>query len=181
MDAGAYLQIAAGVCEVGGVLTVAWDIAGRREQFTHRPSLFRRARDQVRRTAAKLIPRRRDAVVHVVTAGAVAMAGSGGMRVRATVGFGSWEELALEERIDRLRHASENHEHVLNEIDKRLDGEEADRRAADERLEGRVVEVHRELGERIELAAAGGLRLQTFGVVLLLVGIGLGTLGNVIS
>lgn len=106
---------------------------------------------------------------------------SADVRVRGTVGFGPWDNEALEERIERLRRAFENQQQHLTDLDRRLDDEERSRREADQKHEGRVNEVHRELTELIREAAAGGLRLETIGVSLLALGVVLQTVGALIS
>jgi len=102
----------------------------------------------------------------------------GSVRARATVGFGSWDEEALEERIEHLRRASESHEKQLNDLDRRVDDEERSRREADEKHDERVNAVHRELTELIREAATGGLRLETIGVSLFGLGVVLQTWGS---
>jgi chromosome segregation ATPase len=104
--------------------------------------------------------------------------GGGSVRARATVGFGPWDEEALEERIERLRRAIESHEQQLGDLDSRFDDEERSRREADEQHERRVNEVERELTELIREAAAGGLRLETIGVSLFALGVVLQTAGS---
>jgi hypothetical protein len=181
VSAGTYLQIAGAVCELGGLTTVAWGIADTSERFGTPPGTLRRAWAGVRRTSKRLIRRRRDAVVPVEVTAAVSMVGGGSMSARATVGFGPWDEVPLEETIGRLRHASESEQSESNDIVQLLDGEEKARRASDERHEGRVDEVRRELTEIIQEASAGGLRLQTVGVWFFALGVVLGMWGNLLS
>jgi hypothetical protein len=109
------------------------------------------------------------------------MMGAFEMKARGRVGFGSWDDVPLVERIGRLRTAIENHENVHDAFDDRLDSEENARRGADERHEERVTEVQRELSDLIREAAAGGLRLQTIGVVLFGLGVFLGLIGNLMG
>jgi hypothetical protein len=105
----------------------------------------------------------------------------GSAKVRATVGFGPWHEEELVDRIERLRLAFENHERVLSELDERFDAEESARRWADERQDRALGELRNEFTDMVRDAAAGGLRLQTFGVLLFAVGVVLGTWGNLAS
>jgi hypothetical protein len=170
---GPVLQIAGAACELAGIGTVAWGIAETRATFTDRPSLARRAWTRVSRTAARIFRRRRPITATINAAVELNLAGS--LRGRATVGFGPWDDEALEERIERLRRAIENHEKQLNDVDRRIDDEERRRREADERHESRVDEVYRELTELIREAAAGGLRLETIGVSLFALGVVLQT------
>jgi hypothetical protein len=178
MSAGAYLQIAGAICELGGLTTVAAGIADTREHFTERPSIFRRAWTRVARVAAKL---RRQRPKSVAVEARAVMAGTATMKAKATIGLGQWGDVELDERIERLRRAFENHDRALNELDDRLDGEENARREADERHERRVDEVHRAFADLVREVAAGGLRLQTFGVLLFAFGVILGTAGNLMG
>jgi hypothetical protein len=178
MSAGPYLQVVGALCELGGLGTVAAGIADTREHFTDRPSIFRRAWARVVRAAAKL-RRRRPQTVNVEGTGT--MTATVSMKGRATISFGPWGDEALEERIERLRRAFEDHERVLNELDERIDGEVNARREADVLHERRVDEVHRELADLVREAAAGGLRLQTIGVLLFALGVVLGLSGNLMG
>lgn len=178
MSAGTYLQVVGAICELGGLGTVALGIADTRAQFTDRPSLARRAWARVVGATARF-RKRRDVTVHVGTAAVVLAAGS--VRARGTVGFGPWGDKELEERIDRLRLAIENHEQFLTQLDRRLDDEEAARREADDRHEKAVEEARRGLLDLIREAASGGLRLQTAGVLLFGLGVVLGTWGNLVA
>ena len=168
MNTGAWLQLIGAVLELAGIGTVAWGIAETRAKFTDRPSLARRAWTRASRATARIFRLRRSTTVHV--GAAELRAGGGIVRARATVGFGSWDEEALEERIERLRRAIESHEKRFGDLDQRIDDEERTRREADEEHEGRVDAVERELTELIREAAAGGLRLETIGVSLFALG-----------
>jgi hypothetical protein len=173
---GAVVQIAGAALELGGIGTVAWGIAETRARFTDRPSLARRAWTHIGRTAARILRRQHSRTLEVHDAGHLHASGS--VRVRGTVGFGPWDDEALEERIERLRRAFESHEKQLNDLDGRIDDEERSRREAGEKHEGRVNEVHRELTELIREAGGGGLRLETIGVSLFALGVVLQTWGS---
>jgi hypothetical protein len=173
---GPTLQIVGAACELVGIGTVAWGISETRARFTDRPSLARRAWARASRASARIFRLRRDTTVHV--GAAELRMGGGNVRARATVGFGPWDEEALEERIERLRRAIESHEQQLGDLDSRFDDEERSRREADEQHERRVNEVERELTELIREAAAGGLRLETIGVSLFALGVVLQTAGS---
>jgi hypothetical protein len=173
---GSTLQIAGAACELVGIGTVAWGIAETRAKFTDRPSLARRAWTRASRATARIFRLRRS--TNVVVGAAQLRMGGVSLRARATVGFGPWDEEALEERIERLRRAIESHEEQLGDLDSRIDDEERTRREADEQHDARVDAVHRELTELIREAAAGGLRLETIGVSLFALGVVLQTSGS---
>lgn len=176
MTLGPTLQVAGALLELGGIVTVAWGIAETRAKFTDRPSLARRAWTRTSRATARLFRLRRDTTVHV--GAAELRMGGGSLRARGTVGFGSWDEDALEEKIERLRRAFERHEQELGDLDRRVNDEERTRSEVDEQHERRVNEVHGELTELIREAAAGGLRLETIGVSLFALGVVLQTWGS---
>jgi hypothetical protein len=177
VDAGTYLQVAGAVGELAGLATVAFGISETRASFTDQPSLAHRARERIRRAVDRLMKRPQTVTVGTV-AGSVSF---GGGRVRATVGFGPWDDVQLAERIERLKHAIENHEQQLYALDKRIDEEEAARTEALRRIEQQAEEVNREMRDLIREAAAGGLRLETIGVVLFAAGVIFGTWGSLIA
>jgi len=179
VSGGTYLQISGAAFELAGIATVAFGIANTRAKFTDNAPLARRAWSRTARAAARLFRRKRSQTVHLGAATLHVRAGS--VRARGTVGFGPWVDEELAERIERLRRAVENHNRELSELGGRLDGEEVARQEADERHEGHVDEVHRELTQLVRDAAAGGLRLETIGVALLAVGVVLQTWGNLVS
>jgi len=154
VDAGTYLQIAGAAGELAGLVTVAFGISETRTSFTNQPSLAHRARERIRRAADRLMRRPQTVTVEAV-AGSVSF---GGGRVRATVGFGPWDDVELAERIERLKRAIENHEQLLNALGKRIDEEETARTEAVRRIEQQAEEVNRELRDLIREAAAGGRR-----------------------
>lgn len=102
-------------------------------------------------------------------------------RAKLTVGLAPWDDVELEERVGRLRVAFENLTVNVDALDGRLDEEATDRKQHDVDHEQRLDEVHTELTDLIRTAAAGGLRLQTLGVVLVGVGIVLATWGSILG
>lgn len=117
----------------------------------------------------------------MIIGAAVEISGTASMKVKGRVGFGPWDHEALADRIERLRRAFENHERILNELDKRLDDEESARRGADEQQGQSIERARKELTDLIRDAAAGGLHLETIGVVLFALGVALGTWGNLVT
>jgi predicted nuclease with TOPRIM domain len=100
---------------------------------------------------------------------------------RGTVEFAPWDDEEVTERIERLKRAIENQQQRLTAIEDRLDEEAQARLEAVGELQARLHEVNRELRGLITEAAAGGLRLETIGVALFLVGVCLGILGNLLT
>jgi len=73
------------------------------------------------------------------------------------------------------------HEEDLNRLAGRIEQEARERQAGDSDEQRHREELGRSLDQRIREAAAGGLRLETAGVLLFAVGLGLGTWGNLIA
>jgi hypothetical protein len=172
---GEWLQVAGAGCEIAGLGTVAWGINNTRRSFTDKPSLGVQLVGFFRRLAARF--RRHKPVTIQASASLFSMSGG---HARAIVKMG-WEGISDSERLERLKNMVERHEDTLDRLDERLETERDERRKADEQ-EGRLRDETRQLLEaRISDAAAGGLRLETLGVVLFALGIGCGLAGNLIA
>ncbi|GIV00550.1 MAG: hypothetical protein KatS3mg014_2165 [Actinomycetota bacterium] len=177
MDAGRWLQVSGALAELGGLGTVAWGIRQTRAKFTERPSLARRAWKAVSRTLGRFS--KRPQTVSVPLVGSITAGGE--VRTRLTIGSGPWDEEELAERVERLRRAIENHERELQYLEARIDAEARTRSEDVTLLERRIDEANRELQGLIREAAAGGLRVESVGVVLFAIGVALGTWGNLIA
>jgi hypothetical protein len=177
MTHGEWLQVVGACFEVAGLGTVAWGITDTRRSFApERPSLGQQLLSPFKKLLARF--RRRKAVTVEASA---AVTSAAGMHVRAVVKMGSWEGVSTEEKIERIRNMIERHEEMLAGFDDQLETERDDRKKADEQ-EGRFREQTRQLLEtRIREAAAGGLKLETWGVLLFGLGMVFGLVGNLIA
>jgi hypothetical protein len=175
------LQVVGAALELLGLLTVAIGISKNRAKFTDRPFLPDRLWEGTKGLAGRVAaPFGRRSDVTVKTASASAFVSVGG-RARGTVTLGPGDDVDLEERIERMRQMVNDHAARLSELDARIDQEEEDRQKAEELAEHQRQELRRELKDLIGEAAAGGLRLETVGVILFALGIGFGTWGNLVS
>jgi hypothetical protein len=181
MTQGEWLQVVGATCEVAGLCTVAWGISNTRRSFApDRPSVGQQLSAPFKKLAAKLVARFRRRRPVIITASAGGVTWSGGS-VKATVKMGSWDGLTDDERFKRIRDMIERHEEMLDRLDTQLETERNDRKKGDEQ-EGRSREATRQLLEgRISEAAAGGLRLEAWGVLLFAFGIVFGLWGNLIA
>lgn len=178
MRAGTILQVIGAVLQTGGLATVAWGIADTRQKFTDQLSLARRGWTRIQRFAERFKKKKpKDVVVGVGTS----KLGLVGSRVRVTVSLGPWDDIPVEERVERLRERVESHDTTLNRVDERLDTEVKARSDADVAQARRVTELQEELSQAIRDAVAGGIRLESIGVSLFLTGIILGTWGNILN
>jgi hypothetical protein len=177
MTNGEWLQVVGAGFELAGLATVAWGITDTRRSFTpERPSLGQQLLSPFKKLLARF-RRRKSVTIAAQAAVGVAM----GSRMRAVVKMGSWEGLDADEKVARLRSMVERHEDMLAGVDDELETERGERRKGDEQ-EGRLREQTRQLLEdRIRDAAAGGLRLESWGVLLFALGIVFGLWGNLIG
>jgi uncharacterized protein with von Willebrand factor type A (vWA) domain len=177
MTNGECLQVLGAGFEVAGLATVAWGITDTRRSFTpESPSLGQQLLSPFKKLVARF--RRRKSVTITASAGMISWSGG---HVRATVRMGSCEDLSAEERFKRIRDMLERHEDMLSHLDEQLESERGDRKTGDEQ-EGRLREETRQLLEtRIREAAAGGLKLESWGVLLFGLGIVFGVVGNLIA
>lgn len=179
MSISAALQVIGAVVEFGGIATVAWGIHEARQEHTTDPSIWRKVWTRVQRAVARFRRRRRDVSIH----------GAGGIAIkttipqaRVTVTLGEWgDDVAAEERLERLRKAVNRLEGEVDEVQRRIDDEEGARSDADEREEHQRVELGRRLGEQVTKVATGGLRRETWGVIFFGAGLGLQTWGNLLA
>ncbi len=74
-----------------------------------------------------------------------------------------------------------DHAAQLSKLDVRIDQEQQDRQRGDELAEQQRQALRNELKDLIGEAAAGGLRLETAGVILFALGIGFGAWGNLVN
>jgi hypothetical protein len=177
MTLGKWMQVIGACFELAGLTTVAWGITNTRRSFTpDRPSLGQQLLSPLKKLVARF--RRPKPTIITASAGMVSYSGS---RVRASVKMGSWEGVSTEDRLERLRNMVERHEDLLDHLDGAIENERDDRRKGDEQ-EGRLREETRQLLEtRIREAAAGGLRVESWGVLLFALGIVFGLWGNLLG
>jgi hypothetical protein len=181
MTFGHGLQFVGAAFELLGLLTVVIGISKTRAKFTDRPSLLDRLWARTKSLAVRVSARfgyRRDATVQVAAGSAFAHVGS---KARGTVTLGPGHDVELEERVERIRQMVNDHTERLGELDARIDHEKEDRQKADESAEEQRQGLRAELKDLIGEAAAGGLRLETAGVILFALGIGFGTWRNLVS
>ncbi len=171
------LQVVGAVCELFGVGTVAVGIGRMRARYTAKSFVLTRLWEATKRLVGRVRHTRRD----VTLTGEAALIGFSGMRGYATVTLGSGEGVPVEEMIERMRHRVNEHAEQLTRIEARMDDEQEARRKAEEQgaREGEVLA--QELRDALADLAAGGLRLESVGVVALVLGIVLGAWGNFIS
>jgi hypothetical protein len=181
MTSGHGLQAVGAAFELFGLLTVVIGISKTRAKFTDRPSLPERLWSGTKRLAVRVASPfgfRRDVTVHTATTSVSAFIGG---KARGTVTLGPGDDVRLEERIERIRQMVNDHAERLGELDARIDHEQEDRQKADESAEEQRQALRMELKDLIGEAAAGGLRLETIGVILFAFGIVFGTWGNLVS
>lgn len=171
-------MVVGALCELCGLIAVAKGITDTRENFGAGPSILQRVWTRIVRVAAKF-RKRRNVTVSIQPAHMTVSAGN--VRVRTSVGFGDWDDLTPDERIDRLRAGIETLQQNLDRTDDRLDVEEKDRSDADARIDRSVGELDQGLRELVREAATGSLRVETIGVFLVGLGLLLGTLGNLLA
>jgi hypothetical protein len=175
MTLGEGLQLAGGICEFLGLIAIMMGISDTRRAFTNRPSLVSRVFSPFRRLVAGLF--RRDAVVHPGVAEARVQLPALTARGTGRVG---WETLAPEQVIRRLQELVDRHEDRLEQLAEHTDTERAEREKQfqAERTEREML--HRDLEQRITLAAAGGLRLESLGAAAFTAGVVLTTWGAMV-
>jgi hypothetical protein len=154
--------------EFAGLMTVAVGIRKTRGRFTSRPPFEQRAWERLKRMLGRLGLMRRDAVVHTSAVSATATTGG---KARATVSLGPWDDVDIAERIERLRTQVERQQADMEELHKEIGAEESARSHAEQRLDSERRALEDALRREIVDAAAGGLGLESFGVVLFLLGL----------
>ncbi len=80
----------------------------------------------------------------------------------------------MEERVKKLQTIADRHEESLDHISQQIDQERQERREGDSVEQQQRQELRKALEERISIAAAGGLSLETWGVVFFALGVVLG-------
>jgi hypothetical protein len=174
---GQALQLIGGVCELVGVGTVSVGISRTRAKYTRNPFLLKRWWEAAKRLVAHIFHKPR----HVTVTPEAGLIGVSGMRAYPTVTIGSGESVPLEEMIERLRLRVNEHEEQLTRIEARMDDEQEARRRAEEQEARERQALAQDLRDALADLATGGLRLESVGVVALLLGVVLGTWGNLIS
>lgn len=174
MTSGDWWQLAGGILDALGLLTVALGISNARAKFTNRPSILQKLKNLLVRIAVKLKLRKAKVVYGTGTARGTSLAsGRGG----AGLGFHG----SLDERIIRLQEIAQRHEDMISDLYGDLEDEKAERKRGDEDAAKRLATSEQRLEERISEAAAGALTLETWGVALFILGVAFTTYGGVIS
>ena len=105
-----------------------------------------------------------------------------GGRAYGTVTQGEYsDDVRLEDRIERLRLKVNEHAESLTRLSKSIDDERDDRKRAEAEAHHARTELAERLEGVIEELAVGGLRLESWGVVALSLGVILSTWGNLLS
>jgi hypothetical protein len=160
--------------ELAGLTTVAVGIRRTRARYTQKAPWEQRAWNAVRSFVAQL-GRRQEKRVVVGTAASVG--GVGNIWARGFVGLGPWDDVDLEEKVTQLRHQVERQQKQVIDLHHRVDIEEKARVETDERHDRERVALEAALREAVADVAAGSLRLETVGVSLFALGLGLGAVG----
>jgi hypothetical protein len=170
MTTGDWWQLAGGALEFVGLMTVVLGISETRRAFTDRPSLLGRAARPFRWVVRRFFAKPR--VIEAAGTARVTVRGFGHGRV-----IRSWTGLPLEERVERLQKAVDQHDGQLDELADRLEEERRQREAGDQAERAAREEIRQSLEERIAQAAAGGLSLEALGATFF----GLGILCTVVG
>lgn len=172
------MQLLGAGLELLGLGTVASGIAQTRRRFTDRPSLAQRGWSQVQGFAVRLRKKKPQDVRLAVGSSTLSLPEG---KARLTVSFGPWNDIPVEERIDRLRTRVESHGETLGVLADRIDSEEKARANTDEAHGLRLSEIQVDLMTAINQAASGSLRLETIGVGFFALGIVFATWGSIIG
>lgn len=177
VSAGSWLQVIGAVLELAGIFTVAFGISRTRSRFG-RPSMAQQSWASMRRIAARF-GRKKGNVVLGVGSSRIAL---GGSRAYGTVLHGDFpEDVTLDERIERLRATMNQHSESLTRLEKRIDDEREERQKTQEESDRQRAELATRLEGVIEDLAVGSLRLETWGVFALMLGVIFSTWGNLMS
>ena len=98
---------------------------------------------------------------------------------RGRVGFGF--QGSLDDRVARLQEIAQRHEDMVSDLQGDVQDERAERKRGDEDAANRLVASEQRLEKRISEAAAGAVTLETWGVVLFILGVVFTTYGGIIS
>lgn len=174
MSSSDWWQLAGGILEVLGLFTVALGISDARSRFTNRPSVLQKIRQFLIRIAVSLKLRKPRTVYGSATSTATLSASA-----RGRVGFGF--QGSLDERVLRLQEIGQRHEDMISGLQGDLEDEKAEREKGDRTVVDRLTASEQRLEERISEAAAGALTLETWGVMLFVLGVAFTTYGSLIS
>lgn len=104
-----------------------------------------------------------------------------GGEVSGSVTLGPWDDLDDEEKFKRTRDQLQNLQTQLEQVNGRIDQERKELANATDRQHRERAELEAELREAVADSAAGNLRLETFGVFLLALGLVLQGVGIVVG
>jgi enterochelin esterase-like enzyme len=177
------LQLAGGICEGVGLLIAAFGISETRQAFTNRPSVFvrlvRALIDPVLRLSRRIkrrFSRRRTTQLQGQSIGG-SLSVSDGIQVKTTLGFSG----SIDDRVSRLQEIAQQHEDQLRQLHDDLGKEKAERDKTKKEVLDSVKLTEDKLEKAISRAAAGGLALETWGVLLFFIGVVLNTWGALVS
>lgn len=180
MGAATALQVAGAGLEVAGLGLVAWGIVRARHRYAPgMPGLMDHLRNAGGWVIVRLPRRRKDTRV-VVGAGSISF-GGGHVRVRGTVGLGSWDNVPIERRVLDLRRMFEAQATEIDQLHRERKTQEIERTAAEQDLRDRITWLQGEQDRAIKEAITGDLRREAWGVAFFVFGLVLGTVGNVMG
>lgn len=180
MELSTTLQVAGAGFELAGLVLVAMGIAETRQQFAPElPGVVGRLRNAGSWVVVRLPWCKKNTKVVV---GAASMSfGGGDVRVRGTVGLGSWEDVPIERQVLDLRRMFEAQATELDQLHRERKAQETKRAAGEQELRDRLTGLQGALDRVIKMAATSGLGRETWGVACFALGLALGTVGNVMG
>jgi hypothetical protein len=183
MTLGRSLQVVGAILELGGLGTVAWGISDTRRRFTDRPSIKDQSVDFLKRTAKRATARfhRKPRQIVVGVGAAAGRIHFGGGHVYPTAKLADQAGTTVEERLDQIRTMVNQHAEKLTALERRIDEEADSRKEADEAADRQRRVTEEGLRKLIADAAAGGLRLETVGVLLFAAGLVIGVVGSLVG
>jgi hypothetical protein len=179
MTLGGWLQVVGGTVELAGLILVAVGNSEARLGFDPtRPYLLNKGQKAAKRLAARFRkPQPKNVSVGVGSA-RLRMLGS---KVRVRVNFGPWDDVPVEERIERLKQRVEAYQDRFDQLEDHIEAERKGREEGIQALAQRVTEAEERLSERVKEAATGGLERETWGVVLFALGLILQVWGSILA
>jgi hypothetical protein len=179
MTWGSWLQVVGAVVELAGLATVAVGISEARRGFDpSRPSLLDKGQAAAKRLAARFRKPQPQNTIVGVGSSVLPMLSS---KVRIRVNFGPWDDVSVEERLDRLKQRVEAYQDRFDQLEDQIEAEKKGREEGHQALAQRVTEVEGRLSERVKEAATGGLERETWGVMLFAFGLVLQVWGSILA
>jgi hypothetical protein len=160
-----------GILELGGIFTVGWGIARRRREFSTAPGVLGRLK-RLFGPVLDLFRRPRAQTIHAPSA-SVDVSAFGRATVRTSR---NWDELGPEERVEELRHRSDQLRNEVDSLREQLGDEVRSRMEGMNREAQARSESEERLDTRIRSLAAADLRVEAWGAFAVSVGVVLQTL-----